>query len=162
MQTQSQQRMVVKAADGSGKAQSWIHTGNSTLGSILIPDGTRVTNTRLQVPMMKLYLVEDGIHYVKSTDIVPANPSQRNADGFESAEGFYNVTDQPTEQVIVVEPQSSKVAMILGTVGFLGGLYYAFSKKPQSKFWGFVGWGFLGTVVGSSVGKVIDLATKKK
>ena len=42
---------------------------------------------------------------------------------------------------------------IIGSIGTLGGLYYAFSKNKS--FWGYVGFGFLGSVVGYTIGRIV-------
>jgi hypothetical protein len=47
---------------------------------------------------------------------------------------------------------------ILGSVGTLGGLYYAFSNKKG--FWGFVGFALLGGVAGSVIGGLYDNTIK--
>jgi len=47
---------------------------------------------------------------------------------------------------------------ILGSVGTLGGLYYAFSSKKG--FWGFVGFALLGGVAGSIIGGLYDNTMK--
>lgn len=47
---------------------------------------------------------------------------------------------------------------ILGSVGTLGGLYYAFSSKKG--FWGFVGFALLGGLAGSIVGGLYDNTMK--
>jgi hypothetical protein len=47
---------------------------------------------------------------------------------------------------------------ILGSVGTLGGLYYAFSSKKG--FWGFVGFALLGGVAGSVIGGLYDNTIK--
>jgi hypothetical protein len=47
---------------------------------------------------------------------------------------------------------------ILGSVGTLGGLYYAF--KGQKGFWGFVGFALLGGVAGSVIGGLYDNTIK--
>ena len=55
--------------------------------------------------------------------------------------------------------QPSKITYILSSAGFLGGLGFAFYKK--SKFWGYIGWGLLGSIALGTVGGIIDMATKK-
>jgi len=47
---------------------------------------------------------------------------------------------------------------ILGSIGTLGGLYYAF--KGQKGFWGFVGFALLGGVAGSVIGGLYDNTIK--
>ena len=47
---------------------------------------------------------------------------------------------------------------ILGSIGTLGGLYYAFSNKKG--FWGFVGFALLGGVAGSVIGGLYDNTIK--
>lgn len=47
---------------------------------------------------------------------------------------------------------------ILGSVGTLSGLYYAFSSKKG--FWGFVGFALLGGVAGSIIGGLYDNTIK--
>lgn len=42
---------------------------------------------------------------------------------------------------------------ILSSAGLLGGLYYAFSKNKS--FLGYVGFGFLGSLVGYTIGKIL-------
>jgi len=44
-------------------------------------------------------------------------------------------------------------SQMLGSIGSLGGLYYAFKKNKG--FWGYVGFGLLGSVVGYTLGRVI-------
>jgi hypothetical protein len=47
---------------------------------------------------------------------------------------------------------------ILGSIGTLGGLYYAF--KGKKGFWGFVGFALLGGVAGSVIGGLYDNTIK--
>lgn len=47
---------------------------------------------------------------------------------------------------------------ILGSVGTLGGLYYAFSIKKG--FWGYVGFAILGGLAGSIIGGLYDNTIK--
>lgn len=47
---------------------------------------------------------------------------------------------------------------ILGSVGTLGGLYYAFSNKKG--FWGYVGFALLGGIAGSIIGGLYDNTMK--
>ena len=47
---------------------------------------------------------------------------------------------------------------ILGSIGTLGGLYYAFSNKKG--FWGFVGFALLGGIAGSVIGGLYDNTIK--
>jgi len=52
----------------------------------------------------------------------------------------------------------SKANMIiggLGSLGFAGGLFYAYKKG--SSFWGYVGFGLLGSMAGSAVGTIASL-----
>ncbi len=49
--------------------------------------------------------------------------------------------------------QTDKSSMILGTIGALGGLYYAFSKGKG--FWGYIGYFFLGSIAGTLVGNLV-------
>jgi len=43
--------------------------------------------------------------------------------------------------------------MVLGSIGMLGGLYYAFTMKKG--FWGYVGFGVLGSIAGGLVGNIL-------
>jgi hypothetical protein len=43
--------------------------------------------------------------------------------------------------------------MVLGSLGMLGGLYYAFTMKKG--FWGYVGFGVLGSIAGGLVGNIL-------
>lgn len=49
--------------------------------------------------------------------------------------------------------QSDKNMSIASSVGFLGGLFYAF--KNQKGFWGYVGFGILGSIVASTLYKIV-------
>lgn len=51
------------------------------------------------------------------------------------------------------------ISNVLGSVGMLGGLYWA--HKQKSGFWGYVGYAILGSVVGGTVGKIGDTLTGK-
>ena len=62
-----------------------------------------------------------------------------------------NATGETTS---TVEVTYGKSAYILSTVGALGGLTYAFTKKKA--FWGYVGFFVLGSVAGSLIGIVLD------
>ena len=53
---------------------------------------------------------------------------------------------------------NSKPVVLLSSAGFLAGLYYAF--KTEKKFWGYVGFGLLGSIAGSTAGTI--LTTLKK
>ena len=55
----------------------------------------------------------------------------------------------------VIETQGRNFPYILSSVGLLGGLYYAFNQK--SGFWGYLGYGLLGSVAGSVTGNVIRI-----
>jgi hypothetical protein len=57
-------------------------------------------------------------------------------------------------------PSTSRPAMILSSVGFLAGLYYSF--KNDKGFWGYVGYGLLGTVAGTTAGSVLSMIGNKK
>jgi len=48
--------------------------------------------------------------------------------------------------------EKSVIPSILSSIGFLGGLYFAYTKK--SKFWGYVGYGVLGSVTFGIVGQI--------
>lgn len=54
----------------------------------------------------------------------------------------------------------TNVTVIAGSVGLVGGLLYAFTKKK--KFWGYVGFGLLFNVVGGTIGWVAATAVIKK
>jgi hypothetical protein len=43
--------------------------------------------------------------------------------------------------------------IVLGSIGMLGGLYYAFTMKKG--FWGYVGFGVLGSIAGGLVGNIL-------
>lgn len=58
------------------------------------------------------------------------------------------------------EEKFPKAVLILSSVGFLGGLTYAFIAKKE--FWGYVGFGFLGSIAGSAIGGIIYQISKKK
>lgn len=47
---------------------------------------------------------------------------------------------------------------ILGSVGTLGGLYYAFSNKKGA--WAYIGYALLGGIAGSMIGSLYDNAIK--
>ena len=49
---------------------------------------------------------------------------------------------------------------ILGSVGTLGGLYYAFSSKKG--FWGYLGFAIIGGMAGSIIGGLYDNTIKPK
>lgn len=52
------------------------------------------------------------------------------------------------------------VSSAFGTFGMIGGLYFAYTKK--STFWGYVGWGILGSIVASGASAAIaKLAIKE-
>jgi hypothetical protein len=59
---------------------------------------------------------------------------------------------------LVIENENDKTMMLLSSIGFLAGLYYAFTKKKS--FWGYVGFGLLGSVVGSVSGSIIKSVKK--
>lgn len=64
-------------------------------------------------------------------------------------------------RAIKVSLNNSKFAMGISTIGFVGGLGYAYKKG--SGFWGYVGWSFLGSILGSIAGGGIDkVATDTK
>lgn len=48
--------------------------------------------------------------------------------------------------------------MVLGSIGMLGGLYYAFTTKKG--FWGYVGFGLLGSIAGGLVGNIVGGVSK--
>lgn len=48
----------------------------------------------------------------------------------------------------------------LGTLGMVAGVYYAFTKDMS--FWGYVGFGFLGSIAGGAVGHVLDITVLNK
>ena len=69
-----------------------------------------------------------------------------------------NETTVNTNQPVVGKPEISdtgmdKTVMIASSIGALAGLGYAFYTKK--KFWGYVGFFFLGSIAGSLVGNVI-------
>jgi uncharacterized membrane protein YfcA len=49
--------------------------------------------------------------------------------------------------------KNNTTTMVLASVGALGGLYYAFSKKKG--FWGYAGFFVLGSIAGHLVGNVV-------
>jgi hypothetical protein len=53
-----------------------------------------------------------------------------------------------------------KTVSILSTIGALGGLYFAYSKKKG--FWGYVGFMVLGGIAGSLAGNIVNGIRKKK
>jgi len=57
-------------------------------------------------------------------------------------------------RAIKVSFNNSKFAMGISTIGFVGGLGYAYKKG--SGFWGYVGWSFLFSILGSIAGGGID------
>lgn len=64
-------------------------------------------------------------------------------------------------RAIKVSLNNSKFAMGISTIGFVGGLGYAYKKG--SGFWGYVGWSFLGSILGGIAGGGIDkVATDTK
>ena len=48
---------------------------------------------------------------------------------------------------------NAQKTQILGSIGTIGGLYYAFKKKKG--FWGYVGFALLGSVIGFQLGRII-------
>jgi hypothetical protein len=53
-----------------------------------------------------------------------------------------------------------KRKMVLSSIGFLGGLYYA--SKRKSGFWGFIGFGFIGALAGATVGAIGEVLIPAK
>jgi hypothetical protein len=49
---------------------------------------------------------------------------------------------------------------VLGSIGTLGGLYYAFSNKKG--FWGYLGFAIIGGMAGSIIGGLYDNTIKPK
>jgi hypothetical protein len=62
---------------------------------------------------------------------------------FDGGSGF--ITNPKTKADKVMN-----ASMVTGTIGFIGGLIYAFVHKK--KFWGYVGYSLLGSVGGSAIG----------
>jgi hypothetical protein len=48
---------------------------------------------------------------------------------------------------------NAQKTQILGSIGTIGGLYYAFKNKKG--FWGYVGFALLGSVIGFQLGRII-------
>lgn len=57
-------------------------------------------------------------------------------------------------------PNRYKYTYILSSVGTVSGLGYAFAKKK--KFWGYVGFMFLGSIVFGTIGQIIDFQRNNK
>ncbi len=53
-----------------------------------------------------------------------------------------------------------RMATVLGGVGALGGFLMAYRR--HSGVWGYVGYGFFGALIGSTVGNVAGMATSKE
>lgn len=51
------------------------------------------------------------------------------------------------------------LAAALGGIGLIGGLAYSFKK--DSSFWGYLGYGVLFSIIGTTTGKVISVAKAK-
>jgi len=73
---------------------------------------------------------------------------------------LYNIETNPADFKVAVAQASSsdKTLTILSTIGALGGLYYAFSKK--SGVGGYIGYVLLGGLVGSLIANVVKKVRK--
>jgi hypothetical protein len=73
---------------------------------------------------------------------------------------LYNIETNPADFKVAVAQASSsdKTLTILSTIGALGGLYYAFSKK--SGVGGYIGYVLLGGLVGSLIANVVKKVKK--
>lgn len=67
---------------------------------------------------------------------------------------YDSVFDTLKNRAMKVSMSNSKFAMGISTIGFVGGLGYAYKKG--SSFWGYVGWSFLFSILGSIAGGGID------
>jgi len=85
--------------------------------------------------------------------------NKNNMTKYSNADGSTTPTITVTDKTPMTKGEA--IAAIASTVGFLAGLYYAHNQK--SHFWGYVGWGFLGGVVGGGVGRIgqVILEVKK-
>ena len=73
---------------------------------------------------------------------------------------LYNIDTNPADfkGVVAQASSSDKTLTILSTIGSLGGLYYAYSKK--SGVGGYIGFMLLGGLVGSLVASVVKKVKK--
>ena len=83
-------------------------------------------------------------------DWIDANDAALIDDGDVNAAGDVSIS--------IKEDKTDKTTMVLSSIGALGGLYYAFTKKKS--FWGYVGFFVLGSIAGSLAGKVVTSIKK--
>jgi hypothetical protein len=65
-----------------------------------------------------------------------------------------------TKKPTVVNNVVSNLPLILGTIGGIGGLYYAHTQKCG--FWGYVGYMVAGNIAGGGVGTVVKVVATGK
>lgn len=83
--------------------------------------------------------------YVWRNQVIPYTGKPAGGENFSGVDGAAN----PTPPIVTALPS------ILSSIGFIWGLSYAFSK--QKKFWGYVGYSFLGSVGGAAVGGLVTV-----
>jgi hypothetical protein len=83
-------------------------------------------------------------------DWIDANDAALIDDGDVNAAGDVSI--------FIKEDKTDKTTMVLSSIGALGGLYYAFTKKKS--FWGYVGFFVLGSIAGSLASKVVTSIKK--
>ncbi len=73
---------------------------------------------------------------------------------------FSDRLDSIQQDVSINHSRFQKLAGIMGTIGMGAGLYLAY--KTHSGVWGYLGFAFIGGMLGGTVGNVIGAATKKR
>ncbi len=116
-----------------------------------IISGKEVT---LSTPKGQMPAIEIGANeYLNPYQVVIALPTPTHS----KAEGDTATTPTPvtTPAPVIVPPIMKALPTIIGSVGFIWGLGYSFQKEKG--FWAYVGYSFLGSVIGTAVGGLITV-----
>lgn len=97
--------------------------------------------------------MQDNVSYFKAAE-------QKVASTYFNADGDSKPTALTTEDKTKLETTVLAIQSAAGTIGTLGGVYLAYKKNKG--FWGYVGFMFLGGIVGGSIGYLATLPMRAK